>query len=147
MSRNDENLEAIFEKLELAKAKYHVFLCLASKCCHGEDGDQTWKTLKRTIKEMGAPAMRTKADCLRVCENGPIMVVYPDGIWYAGVTPERCERIVKEHLVGGKPVEKWIVARHGLGAGSEKPKAKKTGSSKKRRAGRAVSEGGARLGL
>ncbi len=58
--------------------------------------------------------MRTKAACLRICSGGPWLVVYPEGIWYGAVTPERCERIVAEHLQSGRPVEEWIARRHPL---------------------------------
>ena len=58
--------------------------------------------------------MRTKALCFRICHSGPWLVVYPEGIWYAEVTPKRFERIVQEHLLGGKPVTKWIAAHNPL---------------------------------
>ncbi len=103
-----------FEKMGLAQARRHAFLCIGPNCCATADGQATWETLKRLIKELNVPALRTKADCLRICQGGPNLVVYPEGVWYAGVTPERCERIVREHLLAGNPVEEWIVARHPL---------------------------------
>lgn len=114
MTQPGDSLGKVFGKMELGTARYHVFLCLGPKCCASETGQATWETLKRLIKETHAPALRTKADCLRVCLQGPVMLVYPDGVWYTEVTPERCERIVREHLLEGRPVEEWIVARHSL---------------------------------
>jgi (2Fe-2S) ferredoxin len=55
--------------------------------------------------------LRTKADCLRICREGPILLIWPEGIVYGGVTPERIERILIEHVVGGQPIEAWIVKR------------------------------------
>ena len=55
--------------------------------------------------------LRTKADCLRVCEQGPVLLVWPDGIWYGGVTPERVRRILEEHVIGGQPCEDWVIRR------------------------------------
>ena len=54
----------------------------------------------------------TLADCLGVCQGGPILVVYPDGIWYYGVDEQALERIYREHLIGGRPVEDFIFHRH-----------------------------------
>jgi len=70
--------------------------------------------LKHRIKEMDLPVLRTKAACLRICRGGPWLLVYPEGVWYGGVTPERCERIVKEHLGEGRVVSEWVSARHAL---------------------------------
>jgi (2Fe-2S) ferredoxin len=70
--------------------------------------------MKKRTKELDLEVMRTKALCFRICESGPWLVVYPEGIWYGKVTPRRFEKILQEHLLGGKPVEKWIVARNPL---------------------------------
>lgn len=105
-------LAQVIEKIGLETADRHVFLCLGPNCCATAVGLETWERLKRLIKELKVPVMRTKADCLRICQQGPILVVYPEGIWYAGVTPDRCERIVREHLLGNCPVDEWIIARH-----------------------------------
>ncbi|MFZ4774231.1 MAG: (2Fe-2S) ferredoxin domain-containing protein [Terrimicrobiaceae bacterium] len=112
--RESSLVTAGFEKAAIEGAKRHVFLCVGPDCCRSSDGHATWETLKKRIKALGIPAMRTKAACLRICSGGPWMVVYPEGIWYGTVTPERCERIVSEHLLEGRPVEEWIARRQPL---------------------------------
>jgi (2Fe-2S) ferredoxin len=104
-----------FRGLGLDRSRRHVFLCVGPDCCAFEQGLDTWETLKGRMKEWDIPAMRTKAACLRLCRGGPWMVVYPEGVWYGGVTPERCDRIVSQHLVGGKPVAEWVVRTQPLG--------------------------------
>ncbi len=105
---------AAFTKMALASAQRHVFLCVGPECCASADGLATWDVLKRCIRELDIPVLRTKAACLRICHGGPWMVVYPEGVWYGGVTPERCGRIVQEHLVGGRVVQEWVAAVHPL---------------------------------
>ena len=103
-----------FSKMALISAQRHVFLCVGPNCCASADGLATWELLKRRLRELDLPVLRTKAGCLRICHGGPWLLVYPEGIWYGGVTPERCERIVQEHFVRGRVVQEWVAAQHPL---------------------------------
>lgn len=101
-------------KAGVAGARHHLFFCLGPDCCTSGAGEALWEFAKRRIRELELPVMRTKAGCFRVCTGGPLLVIYPEGIWYAGVTPERLERILCQHLRDGEPVREWTVARQPL---------------------------------
>lgn len=95
-------------------AKKHLFLCIGPDCCSSAEGEIVWEFLKSRVRESSIPVMRTKAACFRVCTGGPILVVYPDGIWYSQVSVEKLGRIIDEHVLGGAPVSEWIIARNPL---------------------------------
>jgi (2Fe-2S) ferredoxin len=112
-------LHTVAEKLGVGTYRRHVFLCTGPNCCTPEMGLESWEALKQLLKEKGLltgpnACYRTKVGCLRICQDGPTMLVYPEGTWYHGMTPERVERFVQEHLVEGKPIVEWIFARNAL---------------------------------
>jgi len=108
----NSKVQSGLEKAGVAQAERHLFFCLGPDCCRRSEGELLWEFVKRRIKETGIPVMRTKAECFRICSGGPWLVVYPEGIWYGSVTPARFERILNEHIIRGRPVTEWIVARN-----------------------------------
>jgi len=112
----DHRLAKGIAKAGVNEAQRHLFVCIGPDCCHRREGEALWDVIKARTKKSRVPVMRTKAACLRICTEGPWLVVYPEGVWYSRVTPERFERIFSEHVEGGRPVEEWIVVRNDLGA-------------------------------
>lgn len=107
---------------------HHLLLCATptkALCCPDPElGAASWARLKQLVRELGLenPAreqgivLRTKADCLRICAEGPILLIWPDGVIYGGVTAQRIERILREHVIGGVPIETWVVGRNQFGS-------------------------------
>lgn len=114
-------LRDLADKLLIGHYHRHVFLCIGEACCSRDEGERAWVALKDELKRRNlslatgpAACYRTKVQCLRVCQGGPIAVVYPEGTYYAGLTAERIPRFVQEHLIDGRPIEDWIFTRNPL---------------------------------
>ena len=116
---DEEQLQAALAKLHIERSRRHVFLCTGPSCCTPEVGLAAWEALKQKIKDAGLSegeeiCQRTKVGCLRICCQGPTMVVYPEGTWYSGMTADRMDRLVLEHLKEGRPIAEWKFAQKPL---------------------------------
>ena len=105
------------EKLGVASARRHVLLCYDRKeadCASKKEMEEAWSFLKKRLKELGLKqkegVTRIPAYCLDVCKGGPIMIVYPEGVWYGGCHPNVIEEILQKHVLGGEIVQEHVLA-------------------------------------
>ena len=99
----------------------HIFICIGPDCCTPEQGAESWGQLKKAAAELNGSSergriYRTKVGCLRICDEGPTAVVYPEGTWYGGLTRENLQRVIDEDLREGHVVEDLVIGRNPLPA-------------------------------
>lgn len=109
----------VLKKLGVGKITRHLLLCTGPKCCDESVGQKAWEAVKAEIASSGLGqgeeiCFRTKVGCLRLCQQGPVALVYPEGVWYGEITADRVSHLVQQHLVSGVAVKEWQLAENRL---------------------------------
>ena len=130
-TNSQTSLNSCVKALGIPSIQRHVFLCADQtnpKCCEKEIGLNAWNYLKQRLKELKldqppegnlvnqvkTQVFRTKANCLRVCQQGPILVVYPEGVWYHSAVPDVIEQIIQIHLINNQILSEYVFLIHPL---------------------------------
>jgi (2Fe-2S) ferredoxin len=118
---NNSKLVEAAAQVKIGQYTRHVFLCIGDSCCSKEEGEQAWMALKNDLKEKNlslsdgpSACYRTKTGCMRICMQGPILVVYPEGHWYCNMTADRMSEFVDRQIIKGEAIQEWIFARNPL---------------------------------
>jgi (2Fe-2S) ferredoxin len=98
---------------EIRRFRHHLLVCTGPRCTVDGQSEALFKLMARRLKDYaldkGTDAVRqTRCNCFLVCSGGPVVVVYPDNVWYRKVSPELLDRIITEHLKNGKPVQEHV---------------------------------------
>ena len=105
--------------LGLDRTRRHIFLCSRScgqACADERTGAASWEALKAALRDRGLAGpgglQRSKADCLRICCEGPVAVVYPEGVWYTVKSEADVKEIMERHVMKGEVVERLLMPDH-----------------------------------
>jgi (2Fe-2S) ferredoxin len=119
MTKRFEKARKEAEKRGVGSYERHIFLCIGPDCCTPKEGEEAWGQLKKRVAGLnGSPdagrVYRTKVGCLRICEQGPVAVVYPEGTWYAGLDRDALDRVIDDHLAKGRVVDDLVIGHNPL---------------------------------
>ncbi len=120
-AENLDGARAEAERRGVGSYGRHVFICTGPDCCTPEEGAAAWTRLKSAVAALnargeGPPIYRTKVGCLRICQDGPTAVIYPEGTWYAGLTPEVLDHVIATDLGRGERVDDQVIGENPLSA-------------------------------
>ena len=121
MKRKLEEAKAEAAQRGVGDYERHILLCVGPDCCTPDEGEAAWGKLKKRVAQLNCSSdsgriYRTKVGCLRVCKQGPVAVIYPEGTWYGALSPDALERVIDEDLGNGRVVEELVIGRNPLPA-------------------------------